>query len=371
MKARALIILLSHAAAVVAFAPVRSKIFQMRRADDALARRASADSESIGFIPPTDAAGLLDAVAADIVDLEAPVTSLRALYPAAAAATTAAWTACALQALGSHPRLALPALHARLTIAQALAPLPLVWYVCGALRSAAGVGWKRLSSATYRRLNLGLAGFELWLGAACWWAPALTGATPVAYASWLRAAATAAHCGAAFVGITAWAASATLAAKATGGPFSHKSVLDRQMEVALSPVAAFKRVAQGVAGSLLTLLPAGGAALSDPDSDVAKDGRLAAGVLSGALVSWALVAAVAPFPLATLPLALGRRLSRAAGAFSLLAAVCAFAVKDARERGRADASTFVTLKNGLRCVGLTTLLVKAAQAAVDDAALYP
>jgi len=164
--ARALLLLLAHAAAVAAFAPPRSKILFRTRADDALARRAAADSESIGFIPPTDAAGLLDAVAADIVDLEAPVTSLRALYPAAAAATSAAWIACSFQALGTHPRLALPALHTRLTIAQALAPLPLVWYVCGALRSAAGVGWKRLSSATYRRLNLGLAGFELWLAGA-------------------------------------------------------------------------------------------------------------------------------------------------------------------------------------------------------------
>ena len=47
--------------------------------------------------------------------------------------------------------------HNVLTIAQALAPLPLIPAVFGSLSSAANVGWKRMSSATYRRLNLGLA----------------------------------------------------------------------------------------------------------------------------------------------------------------------------------------------------------------------
>ena len=84
------------------------------------------------------------------------VSFLKTAYPVASAATTLAWTACAMQALGTHPRLTLPPLHTRLTIAQALVPLPLLWASCDALKAAAEVGWSRLQSATYRRLNLAL-----------------------------------------------------------------------------------------------------------------------------------------------------------------------------------------------------------------------
>ena len=69
------------------------------------------------------------------------VSFLKTAYPVASAATTLAWTACAMQALGTHPRLTLPPLHTRLTIAQALVPLPLLWASCDALKAAAEVGW--------------------------------------------------------------------------------------------------------------------------------------------------------------------------------------------------------------------------------------
>ena len=89
------------------------------------------------------------------------VSFLKTAYPVASAATTLAWTACAMQALGTHPRLTLPPLHTRLTIAQALVPLPLLWASCDALKAAAEVGWSRLQSATYRRLNLALCASSL------------------------------------------------------------------------------------------------------------------------------------------------------------------------------------------------------------------
>ena len=64
--------------------------------------------------------------------------------------------------------------------------------------------------------------------------------------------------------------------------------------------------------------------------------------VAAAFAGWALIAAVAPFPLATLPTMLGRRLSRAFGAFSLLYAAAALALATAdnkvssrrRARGR-------------------------------------
>ena len=48
--------------------------------------------------------------------------------------------------------------------------------------------------------------------------------------------------------------------------------------------------------------------------------------VAAAFAGWAIIAAVAPFPLATLPTMLGRRLSRAFGAFSVLYAAAALSL---------------------------------------------
>ena len=58
-------------------------------------------------------------------------------YTAAKVATLATWSATSWIALSTHPTLALPLRHNLLTIAQALAPLPLGWGVFSALSSAA------------------------------------------------------------------------------------------------------------------------------------------------------------------------------------------------------------------------------------------
>ena len=70
-------------------------------------------------------------------------------------------------------------------------------------------------------------------------------------------------------------------------------------------------------------------------------------------------------------LGLGRRLSRAAGAHTLLACAAAYCVRDAEVRGRSDASTFVKLRKGLRAVGVLHLLCFAAKVAFDDWSQYP
>ena len=274
------------------------------------------------------------------------VSFLKTAYPVASAATTLAWTACAMQALGTHPRLTLPPLHTRLTIAQALVPLPLLWASCDALKAAAEVGWSRLQSATYRRLNLALCASSLWLASACWFAPAFTGATTVTYACKLKAGATAIHLATAGIAAGAWFES------------SPGSLLQ-----------APGRVVKGLVGSVMSLVPPGGDKLADPDAAEAK--VVAPALLTAALGAWTCAALAAPFPTATLPYALGRRLSRAAGAHTLLACAAAYCARDAEVRGRSDASTFVKLRKGLRAVGVLHLLCFAAKVAFDDWSQYP
>ena len=119
----------------------------------------------------------------------------------------------------------------------------------------------------------------------------------------------------------------------------------------------------------MSLVPPGGDKLADPDAAEAK--VVAPALLTAALGAWTFAALAAPFPTATLPYALGRRLSRAAGAHTLLACAAAYCVRDAEVRGRSDASTFVKLRKGLRAVGVLHLLCFAAKVAFDDWSQYP
>jgi hypothetical protein len=55
----------------------------------------------------------------------------------------------------------------------------------------------------------------------------------------------------------------------------------------------------------------------------------------------------------------------------VLAAVSAFCLKDAAERGRSDASTFVVLKRGLRATAAAHLLLQVAKLTFDSMDMYP
>ena len=250
-----------------------------------------------------------------VMEDKAPLPRVAMAYSAAGLATSVGWTAyaalelqlrilscaltpdfecsrphsCSLVALSSHPNVAAACglRHTVLTIAQALAmPLPMCVAVTVTLRSAALVGWQRLQSATYRRLNLGLALASVWMAAASINMPAFACGYDL-YPTALKLLATAAH------GLTA--------ILCTG-------VWVRTVEPTTSGHYV-PRIVRGLSGSLASILPK---EVSDsPDGGAGRDGR-AEYALCAALFTWfAVLPVVSAFPLATVPALLGRRMSRA------------------------------------------------------------
>ena len=256
-----------------------------------------------------------------------PAPAVANAYTLSGLATSAVWTASAWCLLSVHPNSAINAAcgmrHNVLTILQALAlPLPLCWAVTSSLQSAATVGWDRLRSQTYRRLNLGLAAASFWMLAAVlkmsWFATGYSMYPPP-----LKAVAAAVHAITGVLAMGVWVRAVTPTSSGHYVP----------------------RIVRGLAGSITNLAPKD--VSDDPDAPTGRDQRASYALLTALFTWFAVLPVVSPFPMATVPAILGKRMSRAASGWTFLAGVVSYCLKDAVERGRSSASTFATLRKGL------------------------
>eukprot|EP00404_Azadinium_spinosum_P014960 CAMPEP_0180513882 /NCGR_PEP_ID=MMETSP1036_2-20121128/52424_1 /TAXON_ID=632150 /ORGANISM="Azadinium spinosum, Strain 3D9" /LENGTH=320 /DNA_ID=CAMNT_0022525249 /DNA_START=442 /DNA_END=1404 /DNA_ORIENTATION=- len=192
---------------------------------------------------------------------------------------------------------------------------------------------------TYRRLNLGIAAASTWLAAAAFFGPSFS----VGYKmspSWLIDLVLAVHTATALFCLFVWMRSVPSSPPPIKGHY-------------------LPRLVRGISGSIWALVPQtsetstisknGSAShLDDPDSSAGSDGRNEYAIACILFLWFAVMPNLVKFPLASVPTFLGERLSRAASAWTLLAAVAAYVLKDAMQRGRVHSgSTFRYLRRGL------------------------
>lgn len=243
------------------------------------------------------------------------------LYKLLGVASVVSWTAVSTVVLTQpHPDpqfMYTSTLHNVLTLSQALCfPVPVLFSVFVALQSATSVGWKRLQSPTYRRLNLGLALTSVWL-AACSVVPKYFSFGYDLIPSVLKKTGLIVHSSTALLALIVWT---------------------KSLPLPPSPI----KLVQGVLASIWKIPPLH--PVDDPDQDLQSS--LYAIVTCGMLY-FSASPLIHCYPRATVPSILGKRLSRSACGFYGLAAIVSYCLKDAADRDRLSASTFQTLARGL------------------------
>ena len=238
------------------------------------------------------------------VDAEANVdldqnNRLAATYNIAKIASSVAWIVTAYVALSFHPdpRFKDCTLrHNLLTMGQAFAfPLPILWASFEGLQLSAKNG--TLQSPTARRLGLAVSAASFWLAASMAIPPKFAFGYDL-YKQSHRVAATVIH--------------------GSTGLFA-LSILLRSSK----PGEIFR----GLVDSLWKLGPKQSA--SDQNSFEENSSLLATGCIG--LLWFTILPIVSPYPLATIPTILGKRLSRPASAFTLLGSVMAYCLKEGED----------------------------------------
>eukprot|EP00913_Durusdinium_trenchii_P031176 g29192.t1 len=273
-----------------------------------------------------------------------PAPRLGQGYAAVSVLTLVSWTLCAVMALARHPAvIKLPLRHNVLTVAQALTPLPLGCAVLG---------------MTYRRLNLAIFMLSLWLAAATAFAPSFARGYQL-YPKGFAVGITLCHSICAAYCLTVWL----------------KSVMPSPQ-----PIAGhyLPRLVRGIVGSFWALFPATSETLSisssgsashldDPESTAGSDGRNEYSMATVLFLCFAVMPFLVSFPFAGVATVGLGPLSRAGAAWTFLAAVAAYVLKDATQRGRIHSGkTFRYLRWGfVASSGSHLLLVALTFAGMD------
>ena len=282
-----------------------------------------------------------------------PARPPRAAHLLAGAATSTAWAACAVAALATYKPERV--VHNAIGVLAALSHLPAAW-ACFLVLARAARDRDAPSRAPLARLDLSLAAASAWSAAAVVFAPALTAATvrtsdPVVYAPPLRAAAATAHLAAAALCAGAWR-------RARASPGDRAGAVARLVSATLAAPWA--------------LAPRRGAGAPRIAREYAT--------LASGFASCALLAALAPFPLATVPSLVGKRLARAFGAWCVVAAAALAALKaDAEARfgdggeedGALDPRDAAVLRRGVLATACLHLAIALARPLLEPASVYP
>ena len=217
--------------------------------------------------------------------------------------------------------------HNVLTMSQAFAfPLPVGWAAVSVALSS--------KSSNAGRINLAIAFGSLWLASSWIFAP--TFAFGYDLYTWnLKVGAALVH-----------AITATLAL------FSWKRIISTNVS---SPLGYMPRIIRGLVGSLWTLGPSKPS--DDPDSPhlTGNDNASIWSLCTVGFLCFAILPIVSPYPLATVPTILGKRLSRPASAFTFLASVCSYCLKDASDRGIGNSPEIMRIRRGLLVGSFTHL----------------
>ena len=235
--------------------------------------------------------------------------------------------------------------HNILTMSQAFAfQLPVGYATISALSSPDSTA----TSTIRRRLNLAVATSSMWLAASAAFASKFAFGYDL-YTLKLKAIASGTHTANGLLALFAW----------------RRSFSTNKMTIPI----CLSRVIRGTIGSLWDIGPSKPS--NDPDSPelISNNNASIWGLCTAGLLWFTILPVVSPYPLATVPTILGKRLSRPASAFTFLGAVCAFCLKESTE-SKAEEDRISRLRKGLMIgSSLHLLLIMLKLIGVDGGGL--